>query len=322
MKSTVVIPNYNGMEYLRNCLLSLQACVGSPFAVLVIDNASTDGSQEMVTKEFPEVTLIGLSENYGFAKAVNIGIEAVETQYVILLNNDTTVEPNFVNALENGIESSSRIFSVSAKMIVMSHPELLDGAGDLYCALGWAFALGKGKNVSSYYNKRSEIFSSCGGAAIYRMSILREIGLFDEHHFAYLEDTDIGYRAKVYGYKNYYEPKAVVYHAGSASSGSRYNLFKINLAAKNSIYLIFKNMPVFQIIINIPCLILGFSIKILFFAKKGYGKIYLKGIWDGINFCKTKEAKQNKLYFKKQYLLNYVALQIELWINMVRRICG
>ena len=203
MKTTIIIPNYNGIEYLQDCLNSLQKCEPSDFHIIVVDNGSTDGSTEMFKERFPEVEGIFLKENTGFAPAVNRGLEQVKTPYALLLNNDILVEPDFVRRMEDAMETHENCFSVSAKMLQMHKRELLDGAGDLYCALGWAFALGKGKTASDHYTSPAKIFSSCGGAVIYRMDILDRIGCFDENHFAYLEDVDLGYLAKIFGYDKF-----------------------------------------------------------------------------------------------------------------------
>ncbi len=119
---------------------------------------------------------------------------------------------------------------------------------------------------------RTKFFTSCAGAAIYRKKIFEKIGYFDEEHFAYLEDIDVGYRARINGYENWYAPKAIVYHIGSGTSGSRYNHFKTRYSSRNNIYLIYKNMPFLQILLNLPFLILGFGMKILFFTQKRNGK--------------------------------------------------
>ena len=223
-RSTIIIPNYNGMAYLENCLASLR---GEPARVIVVDNGSTDGSRELVQEKFPKVRLISLDRNYGFCRAVNRGMEASETTYVILLNNDTEAQPGFVKALEKAMDGDERVFSGAARMVRMDAPSRIDDAGDYYCALGWAFAAGRDKPAENYDAPR-EIFSACGGACIYRRRILQKIGMLDENHFAYLEDVDLGYRARLYGFRNLYVPGAVVRHAGSASSGSRYNAFKGN----------------------------------------------------------------------------------------------
>lgn len=318
MKVTVVIPNYNGIEYVEDCLNSLKNQDYQDFGIFVIDNGSQDGSFELIKEKYPEVETFRFSENQGFCKAVNTGIEKSDSEYVLLLNNDTVAKSEFIRYLVEAIETSPRIFSVSAKMVMMQNPELIDDAGDLYCALGWAFARGKEKPLDKF-DKKEEIFSACGGAAIYRREILKEIGVFDETHFAYLEDLDIGYRAKIFGYKNLYEPRAVVLHKGSAVSGSRYNEFKVTLSSVNSVYVIAKNMPLLQILLNLPFLVVGFGIKNLFFIKKGLGILYIKGLMKGIKLSFSKAGRAKKVVFKTSHFGNYVRIQLELWINTLRR---
>ena len=128
---------------------------------------------------------------------------------MILLNNDTEAAPDFAAELLKGIEQSADIFSCAAKMLCFHQRDVIDDAGNLYCALGWAFARGKGK-AADKFNRMENIFAACAGAAIYRRALFEQIGLFDEAHFAYLEDVDIGYRARIMGCRNLYCPDAVV----------------------------------------------------------------------------------------------------------------
>lgn len=314
MNATIVIPNYNGKAYLASCLQSIYEGTTVP-KVIVADNGSSDGSLALIEENYPQVQIIRFPDNQGFCTAVNAGIRATDTKYVILLNNDTRAEAHFVEELVKSIEKKPNAFSVSAKMLSMKEPDIIDDAGDLYCALGWAFALGKGK-VKEYCDKEREIFAACGGASIYRRDLFERIGYFDENHFAYLEDMDIGYRAKIFGYRNYFTPKAIVYHAGSAVSGSRYNEFKVKLSSRNSIYLVFKNMPLLQLLVNLPFLLPGFLIKFLFFVKKGLGKTYFLGLLRGIGLSFSQEGKQNKVKFQMENINNYMRIQLELWINM------
>ena len=297
------------------CIRSLNAQTYPNFRTLVVDNGSTDGSVEWLKEH--QIDTIFLPENTGFSGAVNVGIKAADTPYVLLLNNDVRVDEYFVAEMVRAIGQSERIFSVSSRMIQMYHPDRLDDAGNYYCALGWAYARGKGKNIHTY-EKEEKIFASCAGAAIYRKKIFDELGYFDEEHFAYLEDMDVGYRARIYGYENWYAPDAMVYHVGSGTSGSRYNQFKIRYSSRNNIYLIYKNMPVLQIIINLPFLVAGFGIKILFFTLKGFGREYIAGIKNGFQISK----KNHKIPFKFQNLSNYFRIQVELWVNIFRRLCG
>ena len=316
VRSTVVIPNYNGIQYMETCLASLGE---EPAQVIVVDNGSTDGSRELVQQKFPGIRLIALDKNYGFCKAVNRGMEASKTTYVILLNNDTAVEPGFVRALEAAMDNGGHAFSGAAQMVNMSRPELIDDAGDYYCALGWAFAAGKDKPRENYAAPR-EIFSACGGACIYRREVLERIGMLDENHFAYLEDVDLGYRARIYGYRNLYVPDAVVYHAGSASSGSRYNAFKAELTARNRVYLVYKNMPPAQLLLNLPFLMAGFLVKQLFFLKKGLGRSWCKGIVEGFRLCHSSGGRERRVRFRGRRLPAYIRIQWELWRNIWYRL--
>lgn len=310
---TVVIPNYKGEAYLRPCVESLFAGTGLEMDVIIVDNGSRDGCVEEVRHLYPQVECVCLDQNYGFCKAVNIGIRKVETPYVFLLNNDTLVCKGAVEALLASVKKDRRIFSVEAKMIQYQDRTKIDSAGTFYNAFGWAYARGKDRPADQY-RKRGPVFSACAGAAMYRREVFEEIGLFDEEHFAYLEDVDVGYRARIAGYRNVYEPMARIIHVGSAASGSRHNEFKVRLSARNNLYLIYKNMPVLQILLNLPLLLAGFLIKYLFFLKKGLGTIYLKGLMEAPKLMK----KKKKVLYQKGHLKNYLKIQLELWLNIFR----
>ena len=314
MEVSVVIPNFNGIAFLDSVLASLEGQTLSNFEVILVDNGSTDGSCSFVTANYPWVHLIELSENFGFCGAVNAGIRAAKAPYVLLLNNDTEVKEDFVEEMLAAIRRHKNAFSCGARMVQYHDRDRLDDVGNYYCALGWSFARGRGKDIHAYETE-DKIFSACAGAAIYRKKILEKIGYFDEEHFAYLEDTDIGYRARIYVYENWYAPKAIVYHVGSGTSGSRYNQFKTRYSSRNNIYLIYKNMPLLQIILNLPFLAAGFLIKFLFFAIKGMGKEYAAGIKNGFSIS----MKNQKVPFRIKHLPNYCKIQLELWINIIRR---
>ena len=302
MKTTIIIPNYNGLSFMEPCFEALEAQTMKDFKILVVDNGSTDGSVEWLKER--EIPSIFLPENTGFSGAVNVGIRAADTPYVILLNNDTKVAPHYVEALERAMDRSEKIFSVSSKMIQLYDHSKMDDAGDMYTLMGWAFQRGVGR-PSGGYNRVFRVFSACAGAAIYRREVFETIGYFDEMHFAYLEDIDVGYRARIYGYDNIYCPTAVVYHVGSGTSGSRYNSFKVRLAARNNVYLNYKNMPLFQLVLNSLPLGLGILVKYAFFRKIGFGKDYIDGLKEGF-----KTAKQcRKVKYDKKHLKNYLAIE-------------
>ena len=317
MEVSVVIPNFNGIAFLDSVLGSLEGQTLKNFEVILVDNGSADGSCSFVSANYPWVHIIELPDNFGFCRAVNEGIKAAKAPYVLLLNNDTEVKEDFVEQMLLAIRRHKNAFSCAARMVQYHDRDKLDDAGNYYCALGWAYARGKGKDIHTY-EKEEKIFASCAGAAIYRKKLFDKIGYFDEEHFAYLEDMDVGYRARIHGYENWYAPDAMVYHVGSGTSGSRYNQFKIRYSSRNNIYLIYKNMPVLQIIINLPFLVVGFGIKILFFALKGFGREYIAGIKNGFQISR----KNQKVSFKLRNLPNYLKIQLELWVNIFRRFCG
>ena len=256
-------------------------------------------------------------ENYGFAKAVNQGILYAKEQgasYALLLNNDTEADPRFVeNLVRFMVEKEAKgekIFALSSKMVKMHDERLMDDAGDELCLLGFPFQRGLEDRVENW-NKTEKVFSACAGAALYSISALDKTGLFDEKHFAYLEDVDISFRAQLYGYSIYYCPSAICKHVGSGTSGGKYSDFKVELSARNSIFLLYKNFPFLLKIVNFLPFLLGFFIKALYFQKKGYGKAYRRGIMRGLKERKgTKKADFRGIPFTR-----YIALEWRLLKN-------
>ena len=303
---SVVIPNYNGEAFIENCLDSLRGQTFNDFEIVVVDDGSTDSSVEIIRKHYPDICLFINENNSGFDASVNRGIKNSRGDYLLLLNNDVVVEADFVEALTKAISAREKAFSVSSKMIRYYERDTLDDAGDMFHVLGWAFKRGDGYPADTH-NVPCRIFSTCAGAGIYKKSVLDEIGLFDEAFFAYMEDVDLAYRAMIYGYENWYEPKAVCYHIGSATTaeGNKYSEFKVKISARNNIYTVYKNMPPLQLACNMPFLLLGFGIKVVYFARKGYGKAYLSGLKEGV----LERKKIERVKFKKSNTRNYFKIE-------------
>lgn len=318
IQTSVIIPNYNGMAYIDNCIKSLLP-LREDQEIIVIDDGSSDNSKAYL-KDLKEKGLIRFyenQENKGFAYSVNRGITEAQGQFVLLLNNDVVVEKGFVANLTSVIQAKANAFSVSSKMVRFYERTLLDDIGDNYTILGWAYKRGDGKPLADGA-RSSKIFSTCAGAGIYRKSVIEKIGGFDESFFAYLEDVDLSYRGKLYGYTNYYTPKAVCYHIGSATTadGKKYSPFKVSLSARNNVYLAYKNMPTLQLILNAPFLLLGHMIKGVYFQIIGYGSDYRSGLWEGLTTmgCRTKTPTSLKK------IPIYLKIQIELLVNMFKYI--
>lgn len=304
MKATVVIPNLNGAGWLRDSIESVYAQTEQDFELIVIDNGSTDESLEIARsyRGRPGYTLIENDHNTGFSYAVNQGIRRAKGEYVALFNNDAFAEPQWLAELLRTAQADPGIFGVSSLMIRHFDRELTDDAGDYVTLLGFACKRGDGLKVSRY-RKPCRMFSACGGAALYRKSILDEIGLFDENFFAYYEDVDISWRANNRGYKNVFCPTARCYHICGATTGAvRYNPFKSIQSGRNSILLPYKNMPLLMLLLNLPFLVLGYLLKVLMFRLRGFGSDYAKGFheaWKAI-------PKLDKPRFRLRDLPNYV----------------
>ena len=320
-RTLIIIPHYNKITLLKECLSYIDSNYNGTFDVMIVDNGSTDGSSQYIyelSQKNNHYHSILLSDNMGFAYAVNAGLQYSlnnDYEFSILLNNDAFIEKNFVNKLVNKIEESKKIFAVSSMMLNFSDTNIIDSFGDYYTILGWSF---QGHIAEKYDDiENDELpFSACAGAAIYRNSIINQIGLFDENFFAYLEDIDISYRAKLYGYVIKTCKDAICYHIGSGTTGSKYNEFKVRISARNNIYLLYKNMPYVQILINIFPLFIGHIVKLIFFIHKGFGLDYFFGIVDGFRNVN----KVTKVNFRKINVLAFFKIEIELITNMFKYI--
>ncbi len=315
MKVSVVTPNYNGERFLKTFLESLDDDSDYIGEVIIVDNGSGDASLDYLksnTFNFPLV-LIENKENLGFSPAVNQGILKAKNDLIFSINNDTEIKEGSIKALIDLISSGDDIFSVQAKMLQYDNKELIDDVGDEYNLLGWTKKTGENHHSSEYATVR-DIFSSCAGAAMYKKSVLEEIGLFDDNFFAYMEDVDLAVRSRIHGYRNLLCPDAIVYHIGSATSGSRYNEFKVRLAARNNVWVVYKNFPIPLKIVNFIFLFFGFLIKYLFFVRKGFGPTYLAGIREGL----SARNKIEKVKFESGNIKNYFKIEYRLLINTIK----
>ena len=310
MKATIVIPNLNGAGWLRDSIESVWAQTEQDFELIIVDNGSTDESlaiaESYVGRE--RYTLVKNDHNTGFSAAVNQGIRLAKGEYVVLFNNDAFAEPDWLEQLIAMAETDKKIFAVQSLMIRHFERELCDDAGDYVTLFGWACKRGDGMRASRY-TKSGRIFSACGGASLYRKSILDEIGLFDELFFAYFEDVDISWRANSLGYKNVLCADAKCYHICGATTGAvRYNEFKSVQSGRNSILLPYKNMPILMFLLNFPFLLAGYLLKVLVFGLRGFWTPYIKGAKEA--FAAMPKIEKPKFRFRN--LPNYVL--IELWL--------
>lgn len=244
MKVTVVIPNWNGVDLLAESLQSIEKQT-HPANVVVVDNGSTDGSVELIKDKFPKVTLIELTENTGFTGGVNAGIShALENgaEAVALFNNDAEAEPNWLEKLVDAMQDHETIGIVTGKLMRQDKKHF-DSTGDFYTI--WGIPMPRGRNLEDkgQYGQIESVFGASGGASLYRAKMLKEIGLFDARFFAYIEDVDISFRARLAGWNIIYTPEAVAYHHVSATTSKMVSSFARYHWIKNYLMAYTKNMP-------------------------------------------------------------------------------
>jgi GT2 family glycosyltransferase len=237
----VVIPNWNGAEWLPGCLDSLATQTLAPPEVVVVDNGSTDGSLELLAARAPFVRTVGLGRNMGFAFAANRGVEAVRSELVALVNTDVLLEPRWLERLTEALSAHPEAASVASKMVDMSDPGVLYDTGDFLRRDGASEQRGRFERDDGRFDGPGEVFSACAGAALYRRDAVLAEGGFDERYFAYLEDVDLGLRLRLRGWTCRYEP-AVARHAGGATS-SRLRRPLLAWVERNTLLLVARWFP-------------------------------------------------------------------------------
>lgn len=308
MKNSVccVIPNWNGKDLISDCLNSLQA-QSEPVHIIVVDNGSVDGSVELIDKQFPEVELIKLDKNHGFAGGVNAGITSAiknGAKYVALFNNDAVADKDWLKNLVNCANKNPSAGIITCKFMRMDKTHI-DSTGDFYTIWGLPFPRGRNEMDKGQYDDKTDVFGASGGASLYRVAMLNQIGLFDEDFFAYFEDVDISFRAQLAGWKVRYEPKAVAYHhVGGTSSGlgnfARYH------STKNTLMLYAKNMPTKLYIKYLPLFCLQFSRMLVSSILRGHLWTFLKGTAVAIKLYPRTVKKRREIQKSRKVSIEYI----------------
>lgn len=236
---SVIIPNWNGAHHLPACLDSLRRQAYHDFEVLVVDNASVDGSMEILA-QYPEFRVLAQTRNLGFTGACNAGLAAAQGTIRVLLNNDTETHPHWLTAVAAAFADHPEVGLVASKMLLFDRRDILHTAGDYVTPDGLAHNRGIWCKDAGQYNRPTYLFSACGGSAAYRASMLDEIGLLDDDFFFSFEDVDLAWRAQLAGWRCLFAPEAIVYHKLKASGGGKTASF---YDGRNRIYTLIKNYP-------------------------------------------------------------------------------
>lgn len=246
MKSPVVsiiIPNWNGQAYLETCLESLKKQTYPDFEVIVVDNGSTDGSVSFLKAKYSSfILLIELPKNTGFDYATNIGITHAKGEFIATLNNDTEADPHWLQELIKGMDYKGQVGMCASKILFFHQRHIIDKVGHLFYPDGQNRGRGCMEEDRGQYDEIEEVFFPDACAALYRKEMLDEVGLFDEDFFAYGDDAELGFRARLFGWKSIYIPAAIVYHIHSGTSGA-YAPDKIFFVERNRLWLALKLLP-------------------------------------------------------------------------------
>jgi len=218
MSTTAVVPVWNGRRWLPGCLDALMSQELVFDEIVVVDNGSTDGGAAWLAEHHPQVRVIALATNTGFAAAANLGIDSCGTEFAALVNTDVELAPDWHRRLRDRLLADPATASVACKMVSLDDPALLDDTGDQLRRDGVCEQRGHGRRDDGRWDEPGEVFSACAGAALYRRGAVADVGGFDARLFAYLEDVDLGLRLRLAGWRCRYEP-AVARHAGGGSSG-------------------------------------------------------------------------------------------------------
>lgn len=269
--SSIVIPNWNGKVHLPVCLDSIAKQSYKGFQVILVDNGSSDDSVSYVRTHHPQVHVIELPENAGFARAVNLGIQASDSEFVALLNNDIELEPDWLAVLIDALDSHAEVGAVTGKMLNYYHRDIIDAAGDELSLNGNAGGRGHGERDGEFYDTQCHVFGVCAGAAVYRRAVFSDVGLFDQDFFAWYEDVDLDLRMQLRGHKCLYVPAARCYHKRGGTVRSS-DPFFVKYYTRNNLLYVTKNFPLSVIFLKSPRIVVSRIRRWVDHVKEGNGR--------------------------------------------------
>ena len=280
---SVIIVNWNTGAYLKRCVLSLSKQIMPPYEVIIVDNASTDSSADGLEECYPDVQVVRMDKNIGFAAANNYAARLVsaECNWIALLNPDAFPEPTWLESLMDAVKKHPEYAFLGSRLMIANQISIIDGIGDINNISGLVWREGHGNVTDASALKMKEIFSPCAAAALYCKDAFVEANGFDEDFFCYLEDVDLGFRLRLLGYSCLYVPESVVYHIGSATTGNRSD-FSVYHGHRNMVWTYVKNMPSALFWLLLPLHVTINLVVIVWFCLHGQGVVILKAKWDAL----------------------------------------
>ncbi len=282
-RASIIIVNWNGEQFLERCLTALIKQTVKPHEIILLDNASTDGSIGIAQK-FPLVRVMALDRNTGFARGNNLAIEAASTdsEWIALINPDAFAEPSWLESLLAAADRNPEFDIFAGKLVNATNPPLLDGAGDAYHISGLVWRMEHGCPVPASADNEREVFSPCAASALYRRSALDQVGGFDEDYFCYVEDVDLGFRLRLAGYRCLYVPRAIAHHIGSGTTGGQHSDFALYHGHRNLVWTFIKDVPGILFWLLLPLHAALNMISIIWFAWRGHGGVILRAKRDAL----------------------------------------
>ena len=279
---TVIVVNWNGERFLERCLSALAAQTVAPYEIILVDNASSDASLDIVRK-FPAVRLLAQKDNLGFARGNNLAIEAASpgSEWIALLNPDAFPQTDWLETLLSAARDHPTFEVLGSKLVDAADTTRMDGAGDAYHISGLVWRMGHGSRVSPLPEQVREVFSPCAASALYRRSALQDVGAFDEDYFCYVEDVDLGFRLRLLGYRCLYVPQSVAHHVGSGTTG-QHSDFSVYHGHRNLVWTYVKDMPGVLFWAFLP-LHIAMNLLVMFvFVLRGQGRVIYRAKLDAL----------------------------------------
>lgn len=303
---SIIIVNWNGIEHLKKCLPSLTGQSYKKIEIILVDNGSRDGSVDFVKKYFPKIKIIKNKKNLGFAEGNNIGYKYCNGEFILFLNNDTKVTPDFLIKLLKPLKNNPTIGGVQSKILFMDDPKRLDAVGSFLTNTGFLYHLGVYKIDSPKFNKEIDIFSAKGACMCFKRQVLEEVAIngdiLDSRFFAYFEETDLCHRVWLLGYRIVYVPSSVIYHKYGATSQRLRKPFIEYHSYKNRIAAYIKNLGFINLLKILFLHLVSVQALSLVFMLRGKLTIFLSIqraiLWNILNIKETLEYRkivQNKI---------------------------
>jgi GT2 family glycosyltransferase len=294
VRVAVLIVNWNGGAYLPAAIAALAKQQRRADRIVIVDNASTDGSREIIAR-LPGVETIALDQNVGFAAGNNIAAAAVsDCDWLAFLNPDAFPEPEWLDRLMRAVEDHPNIAMFASELRLASDPSKLDGAGDAYHVSGLPWRIAHGEHAPLDQTRPHEVFSPCGAAALVRRDTFFQVRGFDPSFFCYLEDVDLAFRLRLLGHRCLYIPGAIVRHVGSATTGTR-SAFAIYHGHRNLVWVWVKNMPGWRVWLYAPQHVLLTLISLLRFGAIRHGRTIVRAKIDALAGLRRALSERRKV---------------------------